>query len=53
MAPPVGIPAAPLGSGLSATIASVVINSPADLMIMKESDIMGVVDHAAANKKAA
>ena len=24
-----------------------------DLMIMKESDIMGVVDHAAANKKAA
>jgi chaperonin GroES len=24
-----------------------------DLMIMKESDIMGVVDHAAANQKAA
>jgi chaperonin GroES len=24
-----------------------------DLMIMKESDIMGVVDHAVANKKAA
>ena len=24
-----------------------------DLMVMKESDIMGVVDHAAANKKAA
>ena len=24
-----------------------------DLMIMKESDIMGVADHAAANKKAA
>ena len=24
-----------------------------ELMIMKESDIMGVVDHAAANKKAA
>jgi chaperonin GroES len=24
-----------------------------DLMIMKESDIMGVVDHAAANTKAA
>ena len=24
-----------------------------DFMIMKESDIMGVVDHAAANKKAA
>ncbi len=24
-----------------------------DLMIMKESDIMGVVDHVAANKKAA
>ena len=24
-----------------------------DLMIMKESDIMGVVDHATANKKAA
>ena len=24
-----------------------------DLMIMKESDIMGVVDHAAANKRAA
>ena len=24
-----------------------------DLMIMKESDIMGVVDHAAANRKAA
>src|SRR5437660_4218363 len=29
MPPPVGIPGAPLGSGLSATIASVVINSPA------------------------